>query len=362
MDGIKRQTLVRSNYPCDLYSAEDLCAHIASLLKRLNPLRCKVVLLYDELCDEYLKERLSRSVIDADYKLIEINTSHLAPKTLSISSFQKFVEKLEENQCTADDIILAVGSSDTLSLANYVVRTFRKGIGYIAYPLDCIAAYSVAVSPEPLYVGDEQCLTAEPCCDQVMLDWTYLDQDNQNHPYLLSLLFKGSLAAGDDLYRWLYEFAEPLTTQDESDLEDKASLLLWRNALLMGLHELASSKNILWADQIQSAFSDMLTSALPETIMYETVSFATRLAAAHGKADISFIQELDGFMKKLGYVPYKSVSFTGEELYDAMRTCFFASHNRMLLQVATSVGVIQPILIKDDILKAHCDAWIKAHK
>ena len=362
MNGVKRQTLVRPNYPCDLYSGEDLSSHIAQLLKRLNPLKCKVILVHDETCDTYLFERLSRFIVDADYTLIDVEPSKLGNSMLSISAFSNLVELLEENHCTADDIIVAVGGSDLLSLANYTVRTFRKGIGYVAYPLDCIAAYSVSVAPASLYVGDQQCLSSEPCSDQVLLDWSYLDQDRANHTYLLSLLFKGSLAAGDDLYRWLYEFAEQLTEDVKPDSDEYDTVRLWRNALLMGLHEFASVKNIGWGEQIHSAFEGMLDGADAQTITYETVAFATRLAAAHEKADVAFIQELDGFMDKLGFKKYTGALFSGDELHDAMRKSFFASHNRMLLQVPVSVGVVQPILVQDEILKAHCNAWVKSHR
>ncbi len=362
MNGIKRQTLVRPNYPCDLYSGEDLSSQIAKLLKRLNPLRCKVVLLHDDSCDGYLLERMSRFIVDADYSLIDVPASDLGDEILSLSAFGKLVDTLEESHCTADDIIVAVGSSDTLSLANYTVRTFRKGIGYVAYPLDVLAAYTVAVAPEALYVRDAQCLTSEPCSDQVVLDWSYLDQGRPNHPYLASLLFKGSLASGDDLYRWLYEFADKLTADEHPDSDEYDSYLLWRNALLMGLHEFASSKNIGWGDQIQSAFENTLEGADAQTIISETIAFATRLAVAHEKADMAFIQELDSFMDKLKFESYTGSALSGEQLYEAMRKSFFASHNRMLLQVPVSVGVVQPILIKDEILKAHCNAWVKSHR
>ena len=362
MNGIKRQTLVRPNYPCDLYSGEDLSSHVATILRRLNPLRCKIVLLYDECCDEYLLSRLSRFIIDADYDLIELPISQVHEDALSISAFESLVNFLEDKRCTADDIILSVGSSETVSLANYTVRTFRNGIGLVAYPLDSIAAYSISVAPEALYVASQPCLTSEPCSDQILLDWSYLDQDIINQPYLLALLFKGSLIAGDDLYRWLYDFADRLVDKVDLVSDEAESHLLWRNALLMGLHEFASTKNLGWANQIQSAFEDMLDGADMQTIVYETISFAMRLAAAHQKADVSFIQELDECMQRLGFEKFSGVSMTSEELYDAMRKSFFLTNNRMLLQVPSSVGVVQPILIKDDILKAHCTAWVKSHR
>ncbi len=355
MQGIKRQTLVRPNYPCDIYSGEDLSSHIAALLKRLNPLRCKVVLMYDESCDSYLYERLSRSIIDADYTLVELPASQLPEDVLTIEALLPVFEVLQDNDINADDIILAVGSQDLLSLANYTIRIYRYGVGYVAYPLDALAAYAVGVMPLLLKIQGNPCMTSDPRSDQIWLDWSYLDNDIENRQYLLSLLFKGSLAAGDELYRWLYEFADQLSSPDS---ETK----LWRTALHMGLHELASLKNIDWGAQITSTFKQMLPDAERHAVIYETILFSIRLAIAHDKSNIEFLHELEGFIKKLNYTPTFSVTFSADELYSVMKDNFFEQNNRMLLQVPVSVGVVQPILIQDEILRAHCTAWVKSHR
>ncbi len=358
MLGVKRQTLVRENYPCDLYSGEDLSSNIGVLLKRLSPLRCKVVVLHDDRCDSFLLNRISQIIIDSDNTLIDIQASDLSSDILSISAFENLVSLLEQNHITADDVVISVGSSSVLSLANYIAKTYKKGIGFIAYPLDMYAAYSAAVDPEYLCLSNSPCLSCEPCSDQVLLDWTYLDQPD-NRPFILSLLFKGSLAAGDDLYRWLYEFSDKLSSQEGEDSQTK---LLWRNALLMGLHELCGSKNLRWAYQIQNAFADVLEEASDQTIIYETISFATKLAVAHNKSSIDFVREVDDVMGKLGFISYITSDITAEELHQAMRKSFFASRNRMLFDDVVNVGVVQPVLVDDEILKSHCAAWVRTHR
>ena len=354
MEGIKRQTLLRSSYPCDLYFGEDLSSHVAALLKRFNPLRCKVVLMYDDSCDSYLHEKLSRSIIDADYTLVELPTSLLPEDVASINALVSVLDVLMDNEINADDIILAVGSRELLSLVNYTISFYRSDVGFVAYPLDILAAYTVGIAPLLLKIQGYPCMTSDPRSHQIWHDWSYLDKDVENRQYLLSILFKGSIAAGDELYRWLYEFADRLCSSN-SETE------LWRTALPMGLHELASSKNKDWAEQIIDTFKQMLPDAERQAVIYETVLFSIRLAIAHGKSSIEFLHELEEYIKKLNYTSSFSVTFSGEELYDAMKENLFKEHNRLLIQVPVSVGVVQPVLIQDEILRSHCNAWVKTH-
>ncbi len=364
MSGLKRQTLVRSHYPCDLYSGEDLSAQIHMLLKRLNPLKCKVVLLHDSSCTPFLIERISRFIMSSDYELIDVDAQNLSDGSIaSFEGFKALVELLEENSCTADDIVVAVGSSEVLSVSNYTVRTYRKGIGYVAYPLDVKAAFDVGVSPCALEVAGSSCLTSEPMSDQVIMDWSYLDQDVSSHPDILARLFMGSLAAGDDLYRWLYEFSDKLNDAGNNAMSEDQSqrTLLWRTAFLMGLHEFAPVHNIDWGREVFNAFSSILEGEDEMVVIYETILFSLRLAVAHDKCELEFLREVEGFIQKLGYKSSVQVGLGPDDLYKAMRKSFFSSHNRMLLQVAVKVGVVHPILIKDEILRAHCSAWTKIH-
>lgn len=359
MSRLNRQTLVRSNYPCDLYTSDSMTSHIKTVLKRLNPLRCKVVVLWDTTCSDELKQKITRTIIDADYRLVEVEVEDLGFKPLSMEAFMAFVGVLEQNACTADDIVVAVGDVGVLSLANYTVRTYKAGIGFVAYPTSLKAAYAISVSPRLLDVGQTPCLSAEPCSDQVLLDWSILDEDVDGRLPLLSFLFKGSLVAGDEYYRWLYEFASKLT--DHND-DDEATDKLWRNALVYGLHDFASIRNIDWGFELYEAFDRLLNGADEQTVVYETIAFALRLAAGHNKSSIEFIHEVDGCMKRLDYRPCTQVAFDAETLHQTIRESFFTHHNRMLMQVPVAVGIVQPILIDDEILQAHCAAWVKIHR
>lgn len=275
----------------------------------------------------------------------------------------RLYEQLDEAGITSDDLIVAIGGPDVLSLACHAASRWCSGTTLVHVPCDVVAALEVAVSPRGLDVGEiDQAVLAPGHPRMVIADLdVILDQAEEQERMACVLMAQSAILDNAGAFERLAGRAEQLLEGDVTAWSEQIADTAKARARITSSSSLVVRRGLSFGLTTARALRRLLPKAGMAELLAEGLRFESRLAVVIDEnADVDNVFALDALLDSLGLeeLPCK---VKPKKLARALRDECMMRMNRFQLPLPLRMGRVRITAIDDDVLLDHAEAWCEAH-
>lgn len=298
---LKRQWIPQRGGSCDIRLGYEAVDEASAILKGAvgKPKRC-LVLAHDDIEDERLTLVL-RQVADAGFEASVERLASSGLRTLEVA--HELFRKLLAAHITSDDLCVAIGDADLLSLASYVLGGWCQGTTVVAFPTDEVALLEGALVPRGLDVDGASEMVAVPACARrVIFDTSYAASplESESAAYTRALMVAAAMSASERDFQTLWDRAPEIMAGDE----DAASAQLLATAKSRGQVVASTAAairaSIGYGKAFASCLQALVADALPSVCLAEGLRFAARVSVGLEKLSIDDMFAQDELLETLG--------------------------------------------------------------
>ena len=353
-----RTSVSVDNTVCDVRLGNLVVERLSRDLRLLVGRPRNVCFIYNNDITSELYELIERQLIVASFTItyipLDTNThSDIDNAMLALSKFG-------EAGITKDDIVVAVGDTKLLSIANFVCSNWMRSIKLVGIPTNYSAVFEGIVFPRLLSIDGLERLGQTSSYRLCLVDSSicrHIDVKDKNLSY--AYIYKYSLIDGMDAFN---EFRQSIDSIDEID-----TYLEVLNNSLRSISSIYGTGVI--ADRLALEYGDICSSALMKLVdgldkasaLSMSYRFLSRISAAKEFCDIEFVLEQDHLLDSLGLIDLGCI-VDSNSLFNTIKETKFLLSNRFMLTLPYRPGRVRMSLVEDDMLQEHCDAWCKYHQ
>jgi 3-dehydroquinate synthetase len=308
--------------------------------------------------DEELVERVRRQMTDAGYTVERANVAAgRAARTLE--SATALFEALEAAHITSDDLVVAVGDEDVLSLASYACTLWCGGTVLVTVPITQLGMLEVSVGPRGIDVGSRsQLLTVRPSTKHVLFDTDVVLRDEVDEDMLMArvLMVVTAMCDSEKSFSKLWDRSEDLVALNREVTLDQLQETVKLRGKILSSTALATRQSIMYGEAFARAISRLVVGVAPSTARAEALRFQARLAAGEGMMQVDDVLAQDELLEALE-LPVISAHVDPTELIAAIKAERFEKTNRFLLGLPRSLGRVRLAAVSDELIAEHVAAW-----
>ncbi len=308
--------------------------------------------------DEELVERVRRQMTDAGYTVERANVAAgRAARTLE--STTALFEALEAAHITSDDLVVAVGDEDVLSLASYACTLWCGGTVLVTVPITQLGMLEVSVGPRGIDVGSRsQLLTVRPSTKHVLFDTDVVLRDEVDEDMLMArvLMVVTAMCDSEKSFSKLWDRSEDLVALNREVTLDQLQETVKLRGKILSSTALATRQSIMYGEAFARAISRLVAGVSPSTARAEALRFQARLAAGEGMMQVDDVLAQDELLEALE-LPVISAHVDPTELIAAIKAERFEKTNRFLLGLPRSLGRVRLAAVSDELIAEHVAAW-----
>lgn len=334
---------ILSEFPSILRSAAGR-PHACALVHEAAAPEEAVRVLHDNLCDQGFR----------------VSVLPLGEVGCNLSEVERLSAMLRDARITADDIVLAVGGLETLSVASFACSSWCGGTRLAEVPLDLESAVVAATTPRALdAAGLERILAQEATARYTMIDLDLVDFDPASEETRLAfaLMAQTAMCDSDRAFGKLWDAADDLAAGDV------AALVTQLQETLKGRGRISSATSAALRQSLEfgTTFADALVSVTGgavsrSTALADGMRFASRLGVAQETLSIDDMLAVDEVLERLG-LPTTSVPVDADALAARIREERFLRSSRFMLAVPRALGRVRLAVMTDELIEEHTGAW-----
>lgn len=362
---IQKRYLSLPQGSCEALIGYDSVAELGSELKIVVGRPQKLVCIQDTSVPEHLGDFLEKDLIAAGFSL---HTLHLdaQQKTPTWDNAQALFDYLLAHGITQDDLLLACGDYETLSLVQNVASMWGGGCMYASLPttLDaCILSVATPCGLSYKQKTDALCFVPQPSffvadthlifheCDK------YTQQTKLGYVHMIQTAIAASKQDTEDLTNACVHMQ-----QDEKTWQaDQLSESMAARCLIRSSSSIAQRQALRYGNLFAQALHACDTSLTWAACFAEGMRFSARLAYAKGFDVLDLIEMQDKLFELCG-IACVQADLKPDELICAMKSYAFAHGNRFMFALPQDFGCIRLASVEDDTLFEHVQAWCQARK
>ncbi len=347
---------------CDVRVGRDLVEGLGSVLKTVagRPEVCAIVVPAGS--DEGLVERLRRQVTDAGFRAARVDAPS-GGSARDVGALCELMAALGRAGVTSDDLVLALGDADELSLAQAACSVWCGGVPLAAVALDLAGMLLVPASPRPLDVGGREEVASFRLgirylfCDPLVMD---LSLGSEATRLSLALMAATAVADSRPALEHLWDATPQIMGGDEDVLLEQTLSLLKARGKLASSTAVAVRQSLFYGQDFVRALRPLVPAASEAELLGEALRFSARVSAGEGKLDVDDVLVQDELLERLGIEPVECELEPGA-MVEALRRERFARSNRFLLALPQAVGRVRLSSVDEGLLAEHAAAWCDAH-
>lgn len=354
-----RQWIALPSASCDMRIGEGLLEAAGSILKGAVGKPRLAALVLGTIVDESLAERIRRQLTDAGFDVGVVPF----PSQQSVRQFstaETLASTLAKLSVTSDDLIVAVGDADELSLCAFVAGAWLGGTTLAVVPTSIDAAVVGIVSPHGIDAGDKSdSFSIRGCARFALCDLSIMGYSDAKMSFTRARMATIAMCESERAFSALWDRALEISAGDIDALQ------LQLPATIKGLGQLltSSSAAIRSSATYGESFARALTSLVPSldqgVALAEGMRFCARLAAALGICSIDDVLVQDELLERLS-LGFANCSFDGPALATAICAERFSRTNRLMLELPRSLGKVRLSSVSNELLLEHAQAWCAA--
>lgn len=276
-----------------------------------------------------------------------------------LEAVSRLAALLAEMRVTSDDVVLAVGGAETLSVASYLCSSWCGGVPLAEVPLDLASAMTSAVTPRALDAGDRPRMLSQDATAKFMtidLDLVAADPASDEARLAYAYMAQTAMCDSDRSFGQLWDAAEDLVAGDRPALVEQ----LKASVKSRGKVSSATSAALRQSLEFGETFARALRSLAPEvdaaTALADGMRFATRLGVVLEGLSVDDMLAVDELLERLGLGTTRA-SVDPEALVSCIRDERLARTNRFMLAVPRALGRVRLSVMTDETILEHASAW-----
>ena len=355
----KRQWVSLPGGSCDVRLGTNVLDEASPIFKGAVGRPRLGVLVVQEGCDEDTIELLRRQLRDAGFMVVEASVP-AGPTSRTLPSTTQLLGDLAEAGITADDLVVALGDADALSLASYACAQWCASVPLVMVPTSCVGLIEAAITPRGIDVGGrEQVLSLRTSTKHVLFDFGVAVHEDDQEDLLLSrvLMVVTAMCDSEGSFSNLWDRAEQICAGDPEVLCAQLQETIKLRGKIISSTALALRQSLVYGQSFARALQRLVGDDLPaSTARAEALRFQARLAAGEGMFEVDDVLAQDELLDML-QLPMLHANVDPTQLIEAVRNERFARSNRFLLGLPRKLGRVRLAAVSDELIAEHVAAW-----
>ena len=310
-----------------------------------------------------LVEELRRYLVEAGFR-VEFAQLGEGRAARTLAEANSFMAQLAQIGATGDDVIVAVGDANALSVAAYVSASWFGGAHFVQVPSDLEASIVAGATPYALDVpGAPSSVVLDSRCRMSVTDLSYLELSGSSEPVLMAraLMVATCILESEHTFAHLFDRADKLAEGIREDVCQQLAETVRSRGRTIANASIAIRQSISYGDIIATAFQRLVPDAPPSTCLAEALRFSARYGVAENAFPIDDMLAQDEMLEALE-LGELSVSLDPVVLRDTIKDECLRRSNRFMMLIPQSLGRVRLASIDADRLLAHCQAWCASHE
>lgn len=354
----KRQWVSLQGGSCDVRIGEAMIEGASPLIKAAVGKPRAGLLLQGQGTSDEACETLRRQMTDAGFSVLEVPVpSGAQARTLPAAT--ELLEAFSSSGITADDVVLALGDADTLSLASYACSQWCAGMPLVMVPTGQTALLEAAITPRGIDVGSrERVLSLKPATKQVIFDTNLAVHETVDEDALMArvLMVVTAMCDSEPSFSRLWDRTEDICAGDLLALCEQLQDTIKLRGKIVSSTALALRQSLAYGEAFARALMRLVDGLAPSTARAEALRFQARLAAGEGLFEVDDVLAQDELLDSLG-LPMVSATVDAQELVRTVREERFSRSNRFLLGLPRKLGRVRLAAVTDERISEHVEAW-----
>lgn len=267
---------------------------------------------------------------------------------------------LAEEHITADDLVVAVGGYETLSVASFACSSWCGGTSLAEVPLDAASALVAGATPRALDLpGLPRMVAQDGSARFSIIDIGLFDLDPAGEPARLAFALMAQTAACDSnkAFERLWDATDDLVSGDVAATLAQLLDSVKSRGRVVSSTAVSTRQSIGYAMDLARPLRTLLGPEVPaSSLIADGMRFAARLAAAQDQLSLDDMFTQDELLERLGLGTVEA-SVDADALIAAMREERYRRTNRFMLALPRSLGRVRLSMVPDDLLAEHVGAW-----
>ncbi len=355
----KRQWVSIPGGSCDVRMGTSLLDEASLVFKAAVGTPRASVLLVQEGTDEATGELLRRQLTDAGFTVAQAPLPAGTQVRTHAAAGDVFLQ-LAGAAVTADDLVIAMGDADGLSLASYASAQWCGGVPLVMVPTGLTAFVEAPVTPRGIDVGNKQkMLSLKPWAKQVLFDTGVTLEGASREDTLMARVHMVVTAMCDSeaAFSRLWDNTEGICAADPEVMCDQLQDTIKLRGKILSSTALALRQSLAYGEAFAAALQELLGDAVaPSVARAEALRFQARLAAGEGMFEVDDVLAQDELLDRLE-LPVLHAEVDPDKLVAAVKAQRFLRTNRFLLGLPRKLGRVRLASVTDALISEHVAAW-----
>jgi len=304
-------------------------------------------------------ERIRRQLTDAGFEVERVVCAHGAP-VRTLEALSKLMTSLGKLGITADDLVVAIGGADALSMASCACAQWCGGTPLVMVPTDMAALLEAPTTPRGLDVGSRYgVISCRPSVKHVLFDTddAVFDKVDENVMMARVIMVITAMCDSEPSVSKLWDRTEGICALDREVIAQQLQETVKTRGKIVSSTALALRQSLAYGEAFAKALRNLVGPTLaPSTARAEALRFQARLAAGEGQFEVDDVLAQDELLERLE-LPMLHADVNPEELIAAVREERFARSNRFLLALPRKLGRVRLPAVNDALIAEHVAAW-----
>lgn len=362
-DPVMRQSLSCQGGQCNLRIGPGALESLGREVKAMAGKPRLAFLILSDAVRPKLAKRLRMQLADGEFAVIESEVE-AGPAARDFAQVSKLYKRLAKKGITADDVIVAVGDPDVLSLASFVATTWCGGTALVMVATDALACLEPAVTPRSLDVkGLEGAVRVKGHPKMLFCDFDEFDPTSGDAAMMVRAMSVGTaMADNQNSFNRLAGRAEAIADGDVAETRTQMLDCIRSRARMASSAAAAVRQGLGYGKELAGVLARHLPDASPAELLAEGMRFGCRLAISiEESVDVDMVFAQDALLARLGLneVP---CDLDPEQIAVELREECFRRSNRFLLTIPLGFGKVRMTSVPEDVLADHLAAFCAARR
>lgn len=353
----QRQWVTLRNASMDVRGGLGICGSVAHDLRSAVGRPHDCALVYEAPVAPELVGELHRDLADQGFT---VHALEMPPGGCDLDRVGALDAQLAGAGVTADDLVVAVGGYEALSVASFSCSSWCGGVSLAEVPTDVTSALLAGPTPRALDLpGLPRMVAQDGSARFSILDVGLYDLDPAGEGMRTAFALMAATAMADNAkaFERLWDAADDLLAGDVTVTLTQLMDTVKSRGRIVSSTAVATRQSIAYGQDLARALAGLVGPQVPASSMLaDGLRFAARLAVAEGALSVDDMLTQDELLERLGLGTVEA-AVDPDALVAAIRAERFRRTRRFMVAIPRAIGRVRLAMVDDALLAEHAAAW-----